>query len=129
MRWSWEPAEESPRLPHPIETSLAWGEWEKYCCTERGGHWWWLYWGREDDCLYLVCSACPAGVDDLYPDGRDLIAADLIVFGQRVLVSCGDVTTELPGFAIPVQARTWTSHFFVPGVADEWDVGIEVTAA
>jgi hypothetical protein len=74
------------------EMAEAWTAWVIASCAERtGGHRWWLDWDTEDG-LDLCCLHCPAGVDELYPDGNDLIFAELPVVGYRG--QCGAVKID-----------------------------------
>jgi hypothetical protein len=38
-----------------------------------------------DDGVYLKCGKCPAGVDDVYPDGIDLLVGEFEVYPGYVL--------------------------------------------
>jgi hypothetical protein len=62
------------------DRAWAWGEWHKASCVERnGGHDWHAELPCREDggSITLFCPNCPAGVDDLYVDGVDLIHGEV----------------------------------------------------
>jgi hypothetical protein len=82
-------------------TGEAWTRWIMASCAERnGGHAWWLEWDC-DNGLHLHCRHCPAGVDELYPDGMDVLFAELPLPGGGILV------IESGSAALDTPAREW----------------------
>jgi hypothetical protein len=110
------------------EELLAWDEWEKHSCAERGGHWWRLRYDHEEDELDLFCAHCPASADDLYPDGRDMIEADLEVAGRQVTINGWRGTNPGFSFEVPVRAEVWEAKYDTPGEPVEYDAGILVSS-
>lgn len=111
VRWQREAEDERARLD--LVTA----------CRDSGGHEWEMeLYHPEDDCyVSLNCVRCPAGIDDLYPDGVDLLYAE---FEDGVLVEQGRHNSPVP-LIVPVTAevstwRTWTDY------GDEWDVEIQI---
>jgi hypothetical protein len=102
------------------ETAAAWDRWIIASCVERnGGHVWWLDWNTEDG-LWLHCRYCPASVDELYPDGHDLIFADLPLQGGRVLrIEYGSVAlaSQCRVYSGPVRARVHAEKYY------SWEYG------
>ena len=82
-------------------TGWAWDRWVIASCVEStGGHQWYLDLDPEDG-LDLHCQHCPAGIDELYPDGNDLIFAELpLADGQTVKIDYG-------GVALDAEAQEW----------------------
>jgi hypothetical protein len=78
-------------------------------CVAKGGHLWELElplddeWGGPAD---LRCATCPAGMDDLYPDGHDMLYGEF--YGIAIDAGRHDATEPL---VVPVDAsvRSWTS--------------------
>ena len=63
----------------------------------------------DDDFVVLRCTHCPAGVDDLYPDGVDLLYVE---FDNGVKVDAGKHDSPVP-LIVPVDVevvlgRMWT---------------------
>lgn len=79
------------------ETGLAWDRWIMSSCVEsNGGHAWWLDIDPEDG-LDLHCRHCPAGMDEIYPDGNDLVYAELpLPDGTKLVLDCGMLPLEGP---------------------------------
>lgn len=128
-------------------TYLAWREWELFCCTERGGHWWQLT-IDPDEGVSLECAGCRAGPDDLVPDGLDLIGGVFRVSADYVLTldsGCVIVNDRwqdkhtlwsyegLPiayGWKGPVTAEVRVEKYpGGPWGGPEWDVFIDLEAA
>lgn len=115
------------------ETDEAWDRWIMASCVERNhGHQWWLDWDAEDG-LWLHCRYCCAGVDELYPDGHDLIFGSLPVVAHHepLQIDCGMVSLDSPvtGWHGPV--RAWvgeTCHRGGPWGPTEWDAWVNVEA-
>lgn len=112
-------------------TAYAWDQWIIACCVETTGeHAWWLDWDEEDG-LELHCQHCPAGVNELYPDGQDLIDGEIpLPDGSKLVIGSGGVfgdppVTEWHG---PVRATTWTRVYRSWEYPDEYDCGIIVEA-
>lgn len=117
-----------------MATSWAWDRWVIASCVERNsGHAWWLDWDEEEG-LWLHCEHCPAGVDELYPDGQDLICGELPIPGmpKPLVIDCGmprldSLATRWSG---PVRARVEeVFHRGGPWGGPEWDAWVAVEAA
>jgi hypothetical protein len=102
------------------ETAEAWERWVITSCAERnGGHSWWLEWAEEDG-LHLGCQHCPAGVDELYPDGQDVIFGELpAAHGLTLTIDSGSVPldTRVLSWSGPVLARVETEKHY------SWEYG------
>jgi hypothetical protein len=62
-----------------------------HLCEQDDGHDWYLT-IDPDDGVYLKCRKCPAWVDDVYPDGIDMLAGEFWVYPGYVLsLNCGEV--------------------------------------
>lgn len=116
------------------ETDWAWYRWVIASCEERtGGHRWWLDWDAEDG-LDLHCQYCPAGIDELYPDGNDVLFADLpLLFGKTLKIEYGslplDADPPCQSWSGPV--RAWVETEYHPGGpwgGPEWDAWVIVEA-
>jgi len=113
-------------------TIWAWDQWIIASCAERNrGHAWWLDWDQEDG-LWLHCRHCPAGVDELYPDGQDLIFGELpLLSGQTLNISGGGVDLNAPvqSYSGPVRARVQEeNHYSWEYGAYEYDAWVLVEA-
>lgn len=105
----------------------AWRQWEIECCVEsNGSHAWELELEHPDDGsgVQLGCAHCPAGVDDLFPDGHDLISVDL----PGIVVEYGRHSSAEP-LIVPVTAEVWTTRHFSLDYGYDYDAGIELTQA
>jgi hypothetical protein len=95
------------------ETAEAWERWVIASCAERNsGHWWWLDWDEADG-LHLSCQHCPAGVDELYPDGQDVLFGELpAAHGLVLRIDSGSVPldTRVLSWSGPVLARVETEY-------------------
>ena len=69
--WRWGPDLEG----------LAWRDLFVSRCPEHD----WYLTIDPDDGVYLKCGKCPAGVDDVYPDGADLLTGEFEVYPGYVL--------------------------------------------
>lgn len=61
-------------------TQDAWRQWEMYSCVERhGDHLWMAELSHPEDCsgVCVYCSYCPAGIDDVFPDGTEFACGKL----------------------------------------------------
>lgn len=98
---------------------------EVEACRQNAGHSWWLELEHPEDGARadLSCQHCPAGVDDLYPDGIDLIYGEF----DGVSVDAGQHNSPVP-LLIPVDAEVRTAHYSNPIVGEEWDVELIITA-
>ena len=120
------------RLPDPENDALqwqweigeAWSAWEQYCCEERGGRWWMADVEALEDGGYvsLYCAHCPANINDLCPDGQELICGEV----DGIPVRDGQARSLIE-YQAPVSARLIeTCYPATPDHATEWDVWIEV---
>lgn len=112
--------------------------WAVAMCRMARGHDWYLD-IDPDDGVSLYCRKCPAGVDDLYPDGIDLLTGEFEVHPGYVLSLCtGSVhvngkDTGVLGPALgwrgPVTARVEVICYpSTPDHGEEWDAWIELEA-
>jgi hypothetical protein len=110
-----------------LEMDEAWRQGEMHSCVERhGGHLWVLSGeapAEEWDGVELGCSYCCAGVDDLIPDGCDLIFGDLN--GVEIRSGRHDSGGE---FEIPVKVKLDFDEHFNPHemIYPEYDAWIVV---
>jgi hypothetical protein len=58
--------------------------WRSLFVHQCPGHDWYLH-IDPDDGVWLTCRKCPAGVDDVYPDGIDMLTGEFEVFPGYVL--------------------------------------------
>jgi hypothetical protein len=113
------------------ETGWAWDQWAAASCAERGGHWWHLDWSAEDG-LDLQCLHCPAGINELYPDGGDVLFAELpLLFGKVLRIEYGDIPlgTEPPCRYWSGAVRAWVESEYHRGGLwgpEEWDAWVVV---
>lgn len=107
---------EKPPAQQAGETAEAWAAWVIASCAERnGGHSWWLDWDA-DDGLWLHCEHCPADVDELYPDGQDLIFAELpLPSGRTLKIDYGGVSLDFPYQSWSGPVRAWVREERHPG--------------
>lgn len=67
----------------------AWAAWEIACCEERCGHRWWLDIhpgdGTDGVSVELRCQHCPAGPDDIFPDGQEVLCGRFPVMAGYIL--------------------------------------------
>ncbi len=110
-RWEAKPADQQAE-----ETAEAWDQWIMASCVERlGGHRWWLDWDEVDG-LWLHCQHCPAGVDELYPDGQDLIYGELSLDSGWVFsIDSGMVELTAPFQEWHGPVRAWVESEVHPG--------------
>jgi hypothetical protein len=107
------------------------------CAWARGGHRWLLEIdpaGGKD----LSCAHCPAGMDDLCPDGFDVAAGDFEVYPGYVLtIQSGYVLLNNEdyderhayGWRGPVSAQVETTRYpGGPWGPEEWDVCVILEA-
>jgi hypothetical protein len=110
--------------------------WAVDMCRRARGHDWYL---EIDPCegVFLDCRKCPAGIDDLYPDGFDLMTGEFEVYPGYVLsLYFGSVHvngTDYDGFTYgwrgPVTARVEVVRYpSTPDHGEEWDAWVEVEA-
>jgi hypothetical protein len=59
--------------------------WAVAMCRIARGHDWQLDINPYEGAVYLDCRWCPAGIDDIYPDGIDLLNGDFEVCPGYVL--------------------------------------------
>lgn len=96
------------------------------CVAEHGSHDWELELedpdGDERGSFSLRCTRCPAGVDDVYPDGQEMIWCE--VDGEE-MVRDGWHYSSVP-LVVPVDVDLWTgSHWTDYGM--EYDVELNIT--
>lgn len=66
-------------------------QWAVASCRMARGHDWYLDISPYDG-VTLWCRKCPAGIDDVYPDGYELLTGEFEVFPGYVLcLRCADV--------------------------------------
>lgn len=58
--------------------------WAVGMCQAAHGHDWYLEIDPYEG-VYLSCRKCPAGVDDVYPDGQDMLTGEFEVYPGYVL--------------------------------------------
>jgi hypothetical protein len=69
----------------------AWHQWKLASCEERGGHWWFLDISPWDG-IWLSCTYCGGDVNDLIPDGFDLMTGTFkVTEGYSLTLDMGDV--------------------------------------
>lgn len=115
-----------------MATAYAWDRWVIESCLERNGHHsWWVDWDSEDG-LWLHCRYCTADVNELFPDGQDLMEGELpLPDGEKLIITFGgidsDVVREWHG---PVRAEVWSERYRSSYYGtDEYNAGITVEAA
>ncbi len=124
----------------------AWRRWELASCEERGGHWWFLD-ISPDDGIWLSCTGCGADVNDLIPDGFDLMTGTFKVMeGYELTLDMGDVIVNeryqdrngywtfgglniTYGWKGPVTASIRTEVYRNWEYPDEYDSWIDLEAA
>jgi hypothetical protein len=89
-----------------------------------------------DDGVYLKCQRCPAWLDDVYPDGIDLLTGDFEVFPGYVLsLQAGGVQVNgqesyglfTYGWHGPVTVKLYTEKYTsMDWIGYEYDAWIEV---
>lgn len=144
--WEWEEVG-----PEEAARSLAWWRWGRdfegeawrqvftRLCENSGGHAWYLH-IDPDDGVWLSCTRChKAGVNDVYPDGSDLLTGEFKVCPGYVLgLRYGDVELNgestlglfTYGWKGPVTVRLHTEkHYCWEYGSYEYDVWIEVDPA
>ena len=104
----------------------AWDQWLISSCEERGGHWWVLHGcdpepeDRGD--VVLACEHCPAGAQELDPEGGD----ESIVGNIRGVNIEEGVHDSHYNFAVPVRATLRTEHYNNLNVGYGCDLWIDV---
>jgi hypothetical protein len=114
----------------------AWQLWQVASCEERGGHWWWLELDPVDG-IHLHCLHCPAGVDDVYPDGYELMFGEFEVFtGYKLSLGFGSVLVNgrddawyAHGWYGPVTIELRIEEYRSYWEGSEWEVSIDVEPA
>jgi hypothetical protein len=111
--------------------------WAVSMCRMARGHDWYLE-IDPDDGVSLYCRKCPADINDLYPDGYDLMTGEFEVYPGYVLsLSFGSVHvngTDRDGFFTygwrgPVTARVEVICYpSTPDHGEEWDAWVELEA-
>lgn len=129
---------ESDRYWRAAGVAHAWHLWELASCIERGGHWWYLDISPWGDGAYLACTGCGADVDDIYPDGYDLMGGDFYVSPNYTLsLDCGDVLVNgvrvdedllIFGWRGPVTAELRVEKYGGHITPVEYDVFIDLEA-
>ena len=114
----------------------AWHLWEVASCEERGGHWWWLELDP-DDGIDLRCLHCPADVNDVYPDGHELMFGEFEVFpGYKLSLGFGSVLVNgredawyAHGWRGPVTVELRIEEYRSYFEGSEWDICIDLEPA
>jgi hypothetical protein len=113
----------------------AWRSLFIHLCEQAGGHDWYLT-IDPDDGTWFTCQNCPAGMDDVYPDGTDLLTGEFevrpgYVLGLRtggVLVN-GQPCDEFDGWHGPVTVELHTEKYTsMDWIGYEYDAWIDVEA-
>jgi hypothetical protein len=114
----------------------AWRRLEVQLCEdERRGHNWWLDLDPSDDSITLRCLHCPAGIDDVCPDGHDLMIGEFEVCPDYVLslnfssvwVNGEDREGFMFGWRGPVTVAVRTEKYTsMDWIGYEYDVWVEV---
>lgn len=127
--WRWE--------ARPDLESEAWRALFVHLCEQDGGHDWYLE-IDPDDGVTLGCRTCPAWVDDVYPDGMDLLTGEFEVFPGYVLgLRLGDVEVNRQwvagcfayGWRGPVTVELHTEKYYCPDYGSyEYDAWVIVEA-
>jgi hypothetical protein len=74
--------------------------------------------------VHLYCVLCPAGIDDLYPDGQDLMCSDGHIDETRTWkVEAGVHDSPVP-LVLPVEVEVWSRRISNPIVGEDWDAGV-----
>lgn len=105
-------------------------------CEESGGHAWYLH-IDPDDGVWVTCTRChAAGIDDVYPDGNDMLVGDFEVSPGYVLsLRCGDVEVNgkscyglfTYGWRGPVTLNLHVEKYTsMDWIGEEYDAWIEV---
>jgi hypothetical protein len=123
------------RVLHDVDR--AWHALAVHLCDKgQGGHLWELV-IDPDEGFWLTCRRCRADVDDLCPDGHELMTGEFEVFPGYVLsLNFGSVHvngTDYDGFAYgwrgPVTAVVDVTRYpGGPWGSEEWDVWVVVEA-
>jgi hypothetical protein len=117
----------------------AWRRLFIWLCERDGGHFWYLH-IDPDDGTWLSCAKCHvAGVDEIYPDGIDLLTGEFEVYPGYVLsLNCGDVEVNgkpclgmfTYGWRGPVTVNLHVERYTsMDWIGEEHDVWIEVDPA
>jgi hypothetical protein len=124
---TWGPGDLRPDSPEDLayRDGEAQRQAEVVECADDRGHAWWLELEHPEDGsgISLSCEHCPAGFDDLYPDGVDAVNAD--VAGVEIAAGCHNSPVPL---LIPVDCEVRTTHISNPIVGEDWDVEFTVAA-
>lgn len=109
--------------------------WAVGMCRRARGHDWYLEIDPYEG-VFLRCLMCPAGVDDVYPDGQELLTGEFAVYPGYVLgLRCGDVEvngTWYPdgftyGWRGPVTVNLHVEKYTsMDWIGTEYDVWVEV---
>lgn len=108
--------------------------WAVSMCQVVRGHDWYLE-IDPDEGVHLSCRKCPAGADDVYPDGIDMLTGEFEVYPGYVLsLQTGDVHVNgefrdghVYGWRGPVAVDLHTEKYTsMDWVGYEYDAWIEV---
>ena len=128
LQTAWD--EDYPEFPGtPEEVCRAWA-------VSMCGHDWHLEIDCEEDGASLSCTRCHAGPDDIYPDGREVLAGEFTVRPGYVLtLSCGSVLVngedadDYDRWAGPVTARLVVEEYqSLDMIGPEYDLWLVVEA-
>lgn len=111
------------RQRQPDDEAEAERERRVRACADGAGHDWELELSEpgDDSEIDLSCTRCPATVDDLYPDGHELISMEFD--GITVQDSRHDSPVPL---VVPVDAEVWTTSYWTE-CGPEYDAGLLLT--
>lgn len=102
----------------------AWRRWEIASCEEwTSGHAWLLDLETYDgQTIHLGCEHCPAGIDDIAPDGHELMGGWFEDLGVTVRHGGHDSLVPL---LIPVDVDVWASRMWTD-YGYEYDAGVDL---
>jgi hypothetical protein len=109
--------------------------WAVSMCRMARGHDWYLEIDPYEG-VYLSCRMCPAEVDDVYPDGQELLTGEFEVYPGYVLgLRCADVEVNgkfcdglfTYGWRGPVTVELHVEKYTsMDWIGTEYDVWVEV---
>jgi hypothetical protein len=109
--------------------------WHRLFVSRCPGHDWYLT-IDPDDGVYLKCRRCPAWLDDVHPDGTDLLTGEFEVYpGYTLSLNCGGVRVNgeetyglfTYGWRGPVTIELHVEEYTsMDWIGSEYDAWIEV---